>query len=100
MVQINNSIINRFPLDEIARKVDTAFLWGSGIYVIPVLEDNATSVTNYLPVGRWYDWYTGEEISSSGQDVTLDAPFDKIPVLIRGGNVIPTQAPAVITTLR
>lgn len=93
-------MLNRFPQDERARKIDTAFLWGSGIYVIPVLEDNANSVTNYLPSGRWYDWYTGEERNSNGEDVTLDAPFDKIPVLIRGGNVLPTQAPAVTTTLR
>ena len=36
---------------------------------------------------------------STGQDVTLAAPLDTIPILLRGGVVFPTHEPAVTTTL-
>lgn len=91
-------LLIRFPNDTVAQKVDRAFLWGSGLYIIPVLEQGATSVNAYLPNARWFDLKTGLEII--GTDVTLDAPYDTIPLLLRGGSIIPTQDPAVTTTLR
>ena len=78
--------------------VDTQFLWGPGLMVVPVLEENATAVTAYLPKGLWYDYYTKSPIISKGESVNLSAPLDTIPLLIRGGYILPQQAPEQTTT--
>jgi len=43
----------------------------------------------YLPADhRWYDFWTGD-VLSGGQIVTLAAPIDKIPLLVKAGSIIP-----------
>lgn len=68
----------------------------------PVLAQGATSVDGVFPgAGRgevYYDWYTYAPVQASlGQNVTIDAPLGHIPLYLRGGNVIPTQEPALTT---
>lgn len=52
----------------------------------------------YLPRGLWYNLHTKEAISATGKNYTLDAPLDTIPLLVRGGSVLPAQKPAATTT--
>jgi alpha-glucosidase (family GH31 glycosyl hydrolase) len=59
-----------------------------------------TDVSAYLPNALWYDFYTLAIVPASGKQHTLPAPLDTIPVLIRGGSVIPMQTPNVTTTER
>lgn len=48
----------------------------------------------YLPSSSvWYDYYNHEKYDSPGKRgegryVTLDAPLDTIPVLVRGGTML------------
>jgi len=77
--------------------IDRQFLWGSGVAITPVLEAGATDVRGYFPDARWFDFYDGAELAVHGEYVTLPAPFDFIPVHIRGGVIIPTQDPAINT---
>lgn len=86
-----------FPSDPEVPANDRQFLVGSSILVSPVLEEGATAVTAYFPKARWYDFYTFEQFSSSGQYLTLEAPLDFIPLHIRGGSVITFQYPALTT---
>lgn len=56
-------------------------------------------MTAYLPQGVWYDFYTKKSLLvGPGKWVMLDAPLDTIPLMIRGGSVLPGQKPAVTTT--
>lgn len=64
------------------------------------MKEHALIVKTYLPKQIWYDWYTGFGLMTNGTEVDLQAPSDHIPVLIRGGSVIPLQEPNVTTTLR
>lgn len=81
--------------------MDESFLWGPAILVVPVLQENATSVDTYLPRGRWYDWYSHTELTcDQGKNYTVPAPVGKIPVYVRGGFVIPMQVPGVTTAAR
>lgn len=75
-------------------------MWGSAIYIVPVLEEDAVTVEAYFPESKWYDWYNLENFQVRGRNTLLDAPLDKINVFIRGGNIVPTQDPEVTTTLR
>ena len=45
----------------------------------------------YLPSNSvWYDYYSHEkyEAADDGRYVVLDAPFDTIPILVRGGSML------------
>lgn len=54
----------------------------------------------YLPKDIWYDFYNKTAISSNGNYFVITAPADTIPLLVRGGYILPTQMPALTTKLR
>ena len=92
-----------FPEDDSLVDIDTQFMVGPSILVIPVLEQGATQVTGVFPEGNdqvWYDWYSKTAVQhSNGQNpVVVDAPLGHIPVYIRGGSILPLQTPGYTTT--
>ncbi|XP_046367237.2 lysosomal alpha-glucosidase-like [Haliotis rufescens] len=87
-----------FPGDRATYSVDTQFLWGPALMVLPVLSEGGTSVTVYLPDTPWYDFYTGKQIPVQGTQTEIDAPLDVINVLLRSGYILPLQQPATTTT--
>lgn len=90
-----------FPEDVTTHLLEIEFMWGSCILFVPVLDEGKTSVEGYFPAGTWYDWNTNETlIAKSGLKKTLNAPLDVIPLFIRGGCILPTQAPRATTTER
>ncbi|XP_071528131.1 lysosomal alpha-glucosidase-like [Panulirus ornatus] len=78
--------------------IDTQFMWGPALMIIPALHENVISVKAYIPHGYWYDWYHGYLVEGEGDYMNLEAPKDRIPLLVRGGYIIPTQMPANTTT--
>ncbi|XP_029433338.1 lysosomal alpha-glucosidase-like isoform X2 [Rhinatrema bivittatum] len=88
-----------FPEDVTTYSIDRQFLWGGSLLVTPVLEAGMDCVTGYFPQGVWYDYYTGSALPSSGENLTLAAPLDRINVHIRAGAVIPTQKPDTTSRL-
>jgi alpha-glucosidase (family GH31 glycosyl hydrolase) len=71
-----------------------AWLFGRWLLIAPVVEEGQTSKAIYLPAGTWTDWFTGKTYAG-GQ--TIDYPVDAktwrdIPLFIRAGAIIPTQA--------
>ncbi|XP_075224728.1 lysosomal alpha-glucosidase-like [Lycorma delicatula] len=104
LAHINGDTVARplffeFPSDVKTYDVSTQFLWGPALHIIPVLTEGATKVDAYIPKGRWFDYYTGNEIISKGERIRLPAPLDTIPLLLRGGYVISTQEPALNTVI-
>jgi alpha-glucosidase (family GH31 glycosyl hydrolase) len=91
---------SRFPKDPRAREIDRQFMWGSYLLISPVLEKNARSVFAYFPSASWFDFYTGREVVETGQAHELDAPLDYLPLHVRGGSIILTQAPGLNTRER
>ena len=70
---------------------------GPAILITPVIEENAEAVHGYFPKDNWYSYYDGKiehKDDEAGSWKYLCAPFDVIPIHIRGGFVIPTQEPA------
>lgn len=90
-------MMHEFTSDSNTWDIDRQFLWGPALLISPVLEPQTTIVMAYFPTARWYDYYTGMEISSDmlavGGGVELDAPMDYINLHVRGGYIIPTQTP-------
>ncbi|XP_059472228.1 maltase-glucoamylase-like [Neocloeon triangulifer] len=88
------SLAWEFTSDQETWNIDRQFLWRDSLLVSPALDIGALTVTAYFPAGNWFDYYTGEKITSIGQYMLLDAPYDFIPLHVRSGRILPTQEPA------
>lgn len=77
-----------FPSDERFLKVDDQFMLGGDLLMAPVMERGARSRLVNLPSGVWYNWWTGTRYLGGGI-IKLDAPVDYLPLLIRGGAILP-----------
>ena len=69
--------------------VKDQWMFGPALMACPVGYYKARSRKVYFPKqSGWYDLYTGEHIDG-GQTLVVDAPYDKIPVFVREGSIIP-----------
>ena len=88
-----------FPKDSATYGIDLQFFFGDSILVSPVTQENASSVTAYLPKETFYDFKTYDKIEGQGQNVTFENIDDtQIPVHIRGGSILPLRASGALTT--
>lgn len=74
-----------FPEDKTCWETEDAYMFGPDLLVAPVMEAGATTRTIYLPKGAsWTDANT-KQVYEGDQTVTVPAPLDVIPVMIRDG---------------
>ena len=69
---------------------DDVFAITERIIVAPVVEKGHRKRSLYLPKcdEGWYDYYNMKFIAKQGY-VELEAPLEKLPILIKGGTIIP-----------
>ena len=79
-----------FPDDKVCRELTDQFMLGSSLLVAPVMTPAVEARAVYLPMGVWYDYYTGKRIVG-GRYVLADAPVDRLPVFARAGAVLPVS---------
>jgi alpha-D-xyloside xylohydrolase len=78
-----------FPDDPRAWLIEDQYLLGPDLLVAPILEAGARERRVYLPAGaRWTDPVSGAR-HDGGREVTLAAPLETLPVLIRDGRELP-----------
>ena len=77
-----------FPSDPEVRDLSDQWLLGPALMPCPVYEYKARSRSVYFPAGGWYDFYTGAFIPG-GQRLTVDAPYERMPLYVRAGSIIP-----------
>ena len=77
-----------FPDDPTARVVADQWMFGPALMPCPVCEYKARSRDVYLPEGIWYDFYTEEKLEG-GVPIEADAPYERIPLFVRGGSILP-----------
>ena len=87
-----------FPEDEQGFGIDDQFYLGSsGLLCKPVTTRGATSTSLYLSDTQvYYDYFTYKPYrpsppNTTGRMVTVPAALDQIPLLIRGGSILPTR---------
>jgi alpha-glucosidase (family GH31 glycosyl hydrolase) len=78
------------PDDPIAWTIQDQYCFGHSLLIAPVVEEGATTRTLYLPAGTWIDLWSGQQ-QDGARWITVDAPWDRIPVFARAGAVIPLR---------
>ena len=67
----------------------TAYMFGPALMVCPVGHYKMRSRDVYFPAAcGWYDFYSGKYFDG-GQTLKVDAPYEKIPLFVRSGSIIP-----------
>src|SRR5258708_3507120 len=79
-----------FPNDADLAVKDTEFMFGRSLLVAPKVWNFMDKYSVSLPVGDWYDYWSGAKIAG-GQSVQVDPQLDTLPVYVRAGSIIPQQ---------
>jgi len=91
---IMRGLVMDFAADKRAWNVADEYMFGPAFLVAPVTEYKTRSRKVYLPAGStWYDFYTGRSISG-GQAISAAAPYERMPLFVRAGSIVPT-GPAI-----
>lgn len=80
-----------FSDDPVCWEVETQYLFGPNVLVVPITDLGCRSVKVYLPKGAfWTNAWSGERFEG-GQWITADAPLEQIPLFAKDGFEIPVR---------
>ena len=86
---IMRGLVMDFPNDPAVTNVNDQYLFGPAFLINPVYDYRERSRKVYLPAGRgWYDLYSGK-FFNGGQTITANAPYERMPVFVKEGSIIP-----------
>jgi alpha-D-xyloside xylohydrolase len=86
---IMRPLVMDFTTDTQVNNIGDQYMFGPALMVCPVYTYGARQREVYFPAGSvWYDYYTGARIEG-GQRLTVDAPYEHIPLFVRGGSILP-----------
>jgi len=86
---IQRPLVMDWRTDPKTWNIGDQFMFGPSILVNPVLKENSTHRSVYLPESKvWYDFWTGTSLKGS-REVDAEAPIDRIPLFVRAGSLIP-----------
>lgn len=87
---IMRGLVMDFATDKNTWKIGDQFMFGPSLIINPVYSYKALSRTVYLPAGQgWYDLYSGKYYNG-GENIIADAPYERVPVFVKEGSIIPT----------
>ena len=87
---IMRGLVMDFPADLKARNINDEYMFGGAFLVAPVTEFKARSRKVYLPAGAdWYDFNSGAYYKG-GQEIRAEAPYERMPLFVRSGSIVPT----------
>ncbi len=69
------------------------FMLGADLLVAPILRQGAVDRSVYLPVGNWFEFWTGK-LHRGRQAILANAGLDVMPLFVRAGAVLPMCAAA------
>ena len=83
------ALVMDFQNDEQVYDIKDQWMFGPAFMACPVAKYQARNRKVYFPkASGWYDLYNGEFISG-GQSLVVDAPYERMPVYVREGSIIP-----------
>lgn len=97
---IMRGLIMDFGADSSVKNINDAYMFGPSLLINPVYAYKAINRNIYLPAGQgWYDLYTGKYFNG-GQTITASAPYERMPVFVKAGSIIPTGSDIQYTNER
>ncbi|MEN9569644.1 MAG: hypothetical protein RL172_875 [Bacteroidota bacterium] len=82
-------LVMDFAADTAVTNIADQYLFGPSILVSPVYTLGQRTKPVYLPAGcGWYNMYTGE-YKAGGHTIQADAPYEKMPLYLREGSIVP-----------
>jgi alpha-D-xyloside xylohydrolase len=83
------ALVMDFQNDEKVYDIKDQWMFGPAFMACPVGQYKARNRKVYFPkASGWYNLYDGEFIEG-GQSLVVDAPFERIPVFVREGSIVP-----------
>ncbi|HEY8689962.1 MAG TPA: TIM-barrel domain-containing protein [Chitinophagaceae bacterium] len=105
---IMRGLVIDFSKDTAVKNIGDQYMFGPSLLISPVYDYKAREKKLYLPSGTgWFDFYSGKYFDG-GQRITSDAPYERMPVFVKEGSIIPagpaiqytSEKPADSITLR
>ena len=81
-------LVMDFRTDVRAQNIGDQFMFGPAFLVSPVTEPDATTRHLYLPLAKWYDFWSGAALDG-GHTLDAPAPLSVLPLYIRAGSILP-----------
>ncbi|MCH8686630.1 TIM-barrel domain-containing protein [Pedomonas mirosovicensis] len=86
---IMRGLVMDFPEDRKTWNIADQYMFGPAFLVAPITEFKARQRPVYLPAGsNWYDFYSGK-MQAGGKTIVADAPYERMPLFIRAGSIVP-----------
>ncbi|WP_339917160.1 TIM-barrel domain-containing protein [Yeosuana marina] len=86
---IMRPLVMDFSNDKDVENISDQFMFGPSLMVCPVYKYEARNRNVYFPKGTgWYNFYSGDHFAG-GQTVNVEAPYERIPLFIPEGVIIP-----------
>jgi alpha-glucosidase len=100
-----------YPGDPSASGEEDEFMFGPDLLAAPVHQAGQTQRDVYLPGGRWIDFWRALSYQqgngalrlrraatlNGGRSVSVPAPIDELPLMVRAGAILPLLPPTVQT---
>ncbi len=87
---IMRPLVMDFGRDTNVYDIGYQFMFGPAFMINPVYTYKARNREVYFPKDNlWYDFFSGKLVSEGGETLTVDAPFDHIPIYMRSGAIVP-----------
>ncbi|MDR0939528.1 MAG: DUF5110 domain-containing protein [Mediterranea sp.] len=87
---IMRPLVMDFTADTAVTDIGDQYMFGPALMVSPVYRYGDRSREVYFPEGDgWYDFYT-DTYQAGGERRTVDAPYERIPLYVKAGSIIPT----------
>lgn len=78
------------PQDARLWSIDDQFLVGDALLVCPIVQEGERSRQVTLPSGDWYHFWDDEILTGEmAREIRLEAPLERIPLLVRAGSILP-----------
>jgi alpha-D-xyloside xylohydrolase len=77
-----------FPENRETWNIADQYMFGPSIMICPVYRYKSRERDIFFPGTGWFDLYSGSYLKGN-QKVTVGAPFERMPVFVREGSIIP-----------